>query len=426
MKKVTTVIVGYGDRGSIYADYAKKYPEELEIKAVVDPDEYRMGLAREKFNLKDEQCIYSFDELVKLGKIADCAIVATMDLLHYSQAKTLLQLGYNVLVEKPVVNNAKQLEELRDVAKNNNRIMMVCHVLRYTPFYSSIKKDILDGKIGEIVHMETSELVGVCHASTSFIRGKWNNEKRCGSSYLLAKCCHDIDLICWLNNATTPNEVVSFGGRNFIVPEKAPKGSPERCYDGCPYIDTCRFSAKSLYIKNSLFSFLTYRGIKKNYEDITEEEKLQALRTDDPMGVCAYKTDTDLVDHQGVMLKFNNGSTAFHSLLSAVARPGRKIHVIGTQGEIEGFFEDNKYYIRKFDFESSWYKQEEVDVMAKIEAGVGHGGGDMGLMRDFVKRMRGEEPSISSTDISDSINGHECVYAADRSRKEDKCIKINL
>jgi len=426
MKKITTVVVGYGDRGSIYADYASKYPEELEIKAVVDPDSFRMDIAKQKFNLKDEQCILDFDKFVKMGKIADCAIVTTMDTLHYIQAKTLLNHGYDVLVEKPVVNNAKELEELRDLAKKNGRIMMVCHVLRYTPFYSSMKKDILDGKIGEIVHIETSELVGVSHASTSFIRGKWNNEKICGSPYLLAKCCHDIDLLCWLNNQAKPSEVVSYGGRDFIVPSKAPKGSTDRCYNGCPYIDSCRFSAKSLYIKNNIFSFLTFKKFKKKYEDITEEEKINALKTDDPMGVCAYKTNTDLIDHQGVMVKFSNGSTAFHSLLSAVAKPGRKIHIIGTQGEIEGFFEDNKYEIRKFDFNSSWYKTETVDVLSKVEQGVAHGGGDIGLMRDFVRRMRGEQPSISSTDISDSINGHECVYAAEKSRKTNKGVKIKL
>ncbi len=424
--KIKTVVVGYGDRGSIYADYADKNPEELEIVAVVDPDPYRLGLAKAKFNLKDEQCITNFDDLIKMGKIADCAIVATMDQLHYSQAKELLKLYYHLLLEKPVVNNAKDLEELRDMAIERNRIMMVGHVLRYTPFYGSIKQAILDGKIGEIMHIETSELVGVCHTSSSYIRGKWNSEKQCGSGMLLAKCCHDIDLICWLNNLTKPEEVVSYGGRNFIIPEKAPKDCADRCYNGCKYIDNCRFSAKSLYFNNDTFPHYSYPLIKKNHNEITDEEKLTALKTNDPMGVCAYKTGSDLVDHQGVMMRFANGSTAFHSMISAVPRAGRKIHIIGTDGEIEGFFESGKYIIRKFDFDSSWFKEEIVDVNAQIEQGVGHGGGDIGLMRDFVKRMRGEKPSIAATDISDSVNGHECVYSAETSRMEDRIVKLNL
>ena len=422
--KVKVVIVGYGDRGSIYANYAAKYPEELEIVAVVDPDLFRLGMAKEKFNLDQSQCLTSFDELLSRGKIADCAVVATMDQLHYEQAKALLYQNYHLLLEKPVVNNSEKLEELRKIATERNLIMMVGHVLRYTPFYGSIKRDILAGKVGEIIHIETSELVGICHASSSYIRGKWKLEKECGSGMLLAKCCHDIDLICWLNNATQPTEVVSYGGRNFILPEKAPKDSAERCYHDCPYLDTCRFSAKSLYVDNDMFFTYSYPLIKKKHSDITLDEKLEALKTNDPMGVCAYKTGSDLVDHQSVMMKFKNGSTAFHSMLSAVPRPGRKIHIIGTEGEIEGFFESNKYTYRKFNFENSLWTEETVDVMAEIEEGVGHGGGDIGLMRDFVRRMQGEKPSIAVTDIVDSINGHECVYAAEKSRTQGGCVKL--
>lgn len=423
--QVKAVVVGYGDRGAIYADYAMKHPEELKIEAVVDPDLFRLGLAKEKFDLSNEQCFTNFDELIAKGKIADFAIVATMDQLHYAQSKALLLQDYHLLLEKPVVNNSKELQELRNLAEARKLIITVGHVLRYAPFYGAIKQAILDGVVGEIIHMETSELVGVSHASGAFIRGKWNNEKTCGSGMLLAKCCHDIDLICWLNNQTVPAEVVSFGGRNFIVPEKAPERSTERCYLDCPHIDTCKFSAKSLYVDNNMYAHYSYPYIKKKYEDITMEEKLEALKTNDPMGVCAYKTGSDLVDHQGVMIKFSNGSTAFHSMLTAVPRWGRKIHIIGTEGEIEGYFESNKFIIRKFDFATSFYNEKEVDVSKELDENVNHGGGDIGLIRDMVKLMQGEKPSIATTDIRDSVNGHECVYAAERSRKEKVFVKLS-
>lgn len=423
--KITAVVVGYGDRGSIYADYAAKYPEELVIEAVVDPDRYRLHLAKDKFKLNDEQCLTSFDALIRKGKIADFAIVATMDQLHYSQAKALLEQDYHLLLEKPIVNNSADLQELKALAEERERIIMVGHVLRYTPFYGAIKKEISEGAIGRIVHMETSELVGVCHSSCSYIRGKWNKEEVCGSGMLLAKCCHDIDLLCWLNNQTVPEEVVSYGGRNFILPENAPEGSAERCYPDCKYLDTCKFSAKSLYVENDMFPHYSFPLIKKKHDEITMEEKLEALQTNDPMGVCAYKTGSDLVDHQGVMIRFKNGSTAFHSMIAAVPRPGRKIHIIGTDGEIEGFFESNKFVIRKPDFKTSYYTEEEIDVSKSVDSGVGHGGGDIGLIRDMVKRMQGEKASIAATDIIDSVNGHECVFAAERSRKEGVLIKVN-
>ncbi len=422
--KVKAVVIGYGNRGAIYANYAFKYPSELEIVAVVDTDEYRLSLAKQKFNLEPSQCITTFEEFVGMEKFADCAIVATMDELHYDMAKAVIDKGYNMLIEKPVVNNSEQLEELKVLAEKKGIVMMVGHVLRYTPFYSQIKAEILNGTVGEVVHIETSELVGIAHTSSSYIRGRWKSEATCGSGMLLAKCCHDLDLLCWLNNATTPEEIASYGGRNFILPNKAPKGSVDRCYNGCPHIDSCKYSAKSLYVKNDWFGMHTYEDLKSRGVELTEENKIQALKTCEPVGECAYKTNSDLVDHQCLILKFANGSTAMHSMISSVPRPGRKIHIIGTDGEIEGFFESNKFHIRKFDFETGYYKETTVDVSQNVEQGVDHGGGDICLMRDFVKRMRGEKPSISATDISDSINGHECVYSAEKSRKEGGSKKI--
>lgn len=427
--QVKAVVVGYGDRGSIYADYATRYPEELKIEAVVDVNPVRLNLAKEKFHLSDEQCMTDLETLTAKAKIADFAILATMDQLHYQQAKALLLKGYHLLLEKPITNNSEELQDLKKIADAHGCIIMVGHVLRYTPFYGAIKQAVLDGKIGKIIHMETSEFVGTVHASCCYIRGKWNKEEVCGSGMLLAKCCHDLDLLCWLNNETVPTDVTSYGGRNFIVPENAPEGSTERCYDGCPHIDTCRFSAKSLSLDNCLMPYYNYSplytALNKTYEELTREEKLESLKTTNPMGVCAYKTGSDLVDHQSVMMQFANGSTATHSMISAVARGGRKIHLIGTDGEIEGFFESNKFVIRNFDFATSTYKETQVDVTDKIIAGVGHGGGDIKLIEDVVKRMQGEKPSIASTDIRDSINGHECVYAAERSRLGNICVKMN-
>ena len=413
--KVKAIVVGYGDRGSIYASYATKRPNELEITAVVDPDSFRLDLAKEIFGEEKTKYFSDLETLLQCEKLADCAILTTMDELHYDQAKALLEKGYHLLIEKPIVNNKEQLAELKEIASIRQRVMMVCHVLRYTPFYGAIKNELLSGRIGEIVHLETSELVGVCHSSCSFIRGKWKSKAECGSSMLLAKCCHDLDLICWLNNSTQPKKVASFGGRNFIVPQKAPKNSADKCYDDCPHLETCKFSAKALYIDNDMYPHYSYQSIKKKYGDITQEEKLESLKTTNPMGVCAYKAGADIVDHQAVMLEFENGSTAMHSMITAVPRWGRKIHIIGTEGEIEGFFESNVYRVRKFNFVDSTYTEEVIDVSKSVDDGVAHGGGDLGLVEDFVRRMQGEKASIAATDIQDSINGHHCVYFADES-----------
>lgn len=425
MKKVTAVVVGYGDRGRRYSVYAVKHPQDLEIVGVVDPKKSQLDDAKNTFALQDNQCFTNLEDLLKLGKIADFAIVSTMDQLHYVQAKALLENDYNLLIEKPVVNNAEHLEELWHIAKEKHLKMSVCHVLRYTPFYSSIKKEILSGKIGEIMNIETCEHVGVSHANASYVRGKWRSEAICGSGMLLAKCCHDIDLIAWLNNTTRPTKVVSFGGRDFLIEKKAPKGSPKRCYPDCPYLNTCQWSAKIQYIDNNIFDGYTFLTCKKKYAEMTEEERIKALDTD-PCGMCAYKTDSDLIDHQDVMIKFDNGSTATHTLISGVPRACRKIHIVGTEGEIEGVSNTSKYVIRKFNPVDCRYVEETVDVSEMFDKNDAHLGGDNAIMQDFVSYMRGEPRSISSTDIGDSIIGHECVFAAEKSRKENVIVNLDF
>ncbi|MFQ7076745.1 MAG: Gfo/Idh/MocA family protein [Christensenellaceae bacterium] len=211
-----------------------------------------------------------------------------MDEYHYRTA-TSLKAGYHMLLEKPVVNNMEQLLDIERTAEENGCLLMVCHVLRYTPFYRGIKEVIERGEIGEIVHIETSENVGIAHASNSYIRGKWNSKEKCGSSMLLAKCCHDLDLLCWLNNKASPVKVASFGGRNFILPEKAPDGAGTRCLVDCPHVNDCRYSAKSIYVDNDRFPWYSWQCLGKPYEEATREEKTQSLKTFNPHGECAFR-----------------------------------------------------------------------------------------------------------------------------------------
>lgn len=331
-----------------------------------------------------------------------------------------------MLLEKPVVNNTAQLLDIQRTAEENGCLLMVCHVLRYTPFYRSIKQVIVDGTIGEIMHMETSENVGVAHSSNSYIRGKWNSEAKCGSSMLLAKCCHDLDLLCWLNSNTRPVKIASFGGRNFIIPEKAPKNAGERCLVDCPNVDTCIYSAKSIYVKTDRFPWYSWDCINKNYNDISREEKTESLKTFNPHGVCAYKTGSDIVDNQALLLQFANGSTATHSMLQGAVRPCRLIRIMGTLGEIQGMIEDDKFTVRTYDFDNASYVEKVYDVRNMIAKDDHHAGGDDGIIRDFINMVKGGEVSISCTKIQDSIYGHLCVYKADESRLdgEEKEVKL--
>ena len=254
MKKVSVVVIGFGDRAVAYTKYALDNPDRLEVKAVIDPDAFRRSLAKEMFSLPDDMLFNNMEDCLKLGKIADAVINATMDELHIPTAIPFLKLGYDMLLEKPITNNKEDLLKLKKIADENGCKLMICHVLRYTPFYLKIKEIIASGEIGDIIEMETNELVGVAHSSASYIRGKWNNRQKCGSSMLLAKCCHDADLLCWFNNGTKPVKTVSYGGRYYFVERNAPKGSGTRCLVDCQVEKDCPYSCKKLLIDNEYFA----------------------------------------------------------------------------------------------------------------------------------------------------------------------------
>lgn len=424
--KTKVIVVGCGDRATVYCHEGYDNLKRIEVVACVDPDPERLRYMREHFGVLGSMCFDKIDEVLKMGRIADAVINGTMDRLHLETALPFLKQGYNMLLEKPIVNNKDDLLLLKKTADENHVRLMTCHVLRYAPFYKAIKKMISEGTIGEVRSIATSERVGAYHSSVSYLRGKWNSEKECGSSFLLAKCCHDIDLLCWLNNSTVPSEVYSNGERTYFNRENAPEGSGERCLADCPeeIRKKCIYEAEAMYIKNTVLPWYPWQCTGKNYEDVTEAEKYESLKTDNPHGRCVFKCGGDLLDHQNVVIKFANGSTANHLLILGAMKPTRTIFVSGTEGEIEGD-PGGELILRKFDKTTDFFTEEKVSFEDKFGETGGHYGGDRGLVADFLDYIEGKKPSISCTDISDSINGHLTVFAADESVKIDCPVSIN-
>ena len=185
--KLKAVLVGCGDRTCVYADLAVFTFNAVEIVAAVDPNLERQRYMQEHFHVSPERCYSDIKEVLYQGKIGDFVINGTMDHLHIETSIPFLEQGYDMLLEKPVTNNAKELMLLADTAKEHNCKLMICHVLRFSPFYRTIKEILLSGEIGDIMTINTTERVGVYHSSVSYLRGKWNSEEKCGSSFLLAK-----------------------------------------------------------------------------------------------------------------------------------------------------------------------------------------------------------------------------------------------
>ncbi len=425
--QLRAAIVGAGHRAIRYASYAHQRPQELTITAVADPSARRRELAAKLFEIPQDRCFHSAEELAGKPPMADAIINGTMDQQHVPTSLPLLEAGYDILLEKPFATNEQEMWQLQEAAARLRRKVMVCHVLRYAPFYRDVRRCVLDGAIGEITNIQTIEHVSYHHMGVGFLRGKWRSKRLCGSSMLMSKCCHDLDLIAWMKSGVAPVKVASFGGNMQFAPQRAPAGSGTRCLVDCKVETDCMYSARKHYLDHPRrWSFYIWGAFETaddpDAEAVTAEQRLTSLKTDNPYGVCVWKSGCEVVDHQSVAIEFEDGCTATHNMVGGTARSCRSIHLVGTKGEIQGDFELGSFVVRGIDTRPGHeYSESTHNVNAGGDmhgAFGGHGGGDSRLMEDFLKYLKGEPPSISCTNLEDSIRGHLIGFRADAAREQ--------
>lgn len=418
-RPLTAIIVGAGHRSMLYASLSEEAPDMLRIVGVADPDENKRRLAAERYNIPEEMMFYDAAELATHEKLADVIINGTMDTDHVSTAIPLLKLGYDMLLEKPFAVNEEEVELLEKTVKENGNTVFICHVLRYAPFYRAVYDRIKE--IGDIINIQLTEHVSYHHLVVSYVRGKWRSEDVCGTGMLLAKSCHDMDLMLFFAGKARPVSVASFGSDFSFSEEKIPKNAGTRCLVDCPIEAECMYSAKKHYIDHpdrwKFYVWDCFAG-----KEPTIEDKINSLKTDNPYGKCVYRCGHTVVDHQSVLVNFDNGMTATLNMIGGAAKAERNIHIIGTRGEIKGTFDDSVFTVRKINQSADcgkYYDEETVDLKIggdKSGMSGGHGGGDLRLVRDFINAVRGDETSPCTPSLDASIASHLAVFAAERSR----------
>jgi len=354
-----------------------------------------------------------WEEALARPRFADAAIVATPDNNHVQPGLAALAAGYDLLLEKPISKSAAECLAMRDAATASGRRAFVCHVLRYTPFFTELKRILDSGAIGTIVSMDHTEGVGYWHYPHSFVRGNWRREAE-SSPMILAKCCHDMDILRWLVGADC-RAVASFGSLSFFTSSNAPSGAPARCTDGCPASATCPYDAPRYYLTD------TGQWAKKILRKVvaveaSDEAVLAALKTG-PYGRCVFRCDNDVVDHQSTILEFEGGATATLTM-SAFNPGGRCIEVMGTRGRIKGDMEANS--LETFDFLSGTATPTRIDG-----SGMGHMEGDEGIMRDFCAVLRGGPLPGHLSLIDTAIQSHLMSLAAEESRLAGRGIVLD-
>lgn len=418
-KPVKIIIVGMGERAEIYSRESLVHPELFQVVGVVDINPERVNFARETFSIPKEHCFSSVEQLVSIPKFADAVINATMDQQHVSTSLPLLRHGYDILLEKPFAINQQQADQLINCCRQTGRRIMVCHVLRYSPFYRKIKETVSSGEIGEILNIQMAEQVSFFHESVSYVRGKYASPTLCGSGMLLSKCSHDLDIMVWLMSAARPVSVSSIGSLFQFKPQMAPPEAGTHCLLDCPVERECIYSARRLYLEHPQ---RWANNIWREYcgEIHSEADKLRVLsEPDNPFSRCVYRCNISIVDHQSLLAGFSNGATGVFSMNGGASTSGRHIHITGTRGEILGTFEEQHFVISHIAPEVPGGRTVRTVDVSGEQCGNAHGGGDQALVRDFIDMLRGEAVSPCCTSLEDSITGHRLVFLAETSRERN-------
>ena len=397
---ITAVMIGAGSRGiGAYGFYAARNPEDIRFVGVADPDPVRRGYFAQMHGIGSEAQFPGYEELLSRPKFADACFVCTQDNMHFIPATKAMEKGYHVFLEKPMAVDPVECIRLAATAQRFGIELMIGHVLRYTPFFAKIKQVVASGAIGKLMTIQHNENVSYWHQAHSYVRGNWGNSRR-SSPMILAKSCHDLDLLLWFAGSD-PVKVASFGSLSYFKSANAPASAPGYCLDGCPVAETCPYFAPKVYLAAPDWMKLPVSN------DMSDASLLRALAKG-PYGRCVYRCDNDVVDHQVVAIEFAGGLTAAFTMTAFTHENTRTIKLMGTRGEIRGHME-------KGILELYTFGKDEPEVIATENPEYGHGGGDYGIMKAFV----GLVASGLNKDVADagqSVTAHLLAFAAEQAR----------
>jgi len=416
-RPITAITCGAGNRGNVYGGYAANFPDQIKIIGVAEPISIRNERYTKIHRIPDENRFKTWEDVFKRPKFADVIIITMPDNLHYEPCMKALSMGYDVLLEKPMAQTEQECRDILAMVKKTGRIVAICHVLRYTPYFIKMKKLIADGAIGELISFQHMEPIYHIHMSHSYVRGNWHNSKAT-TPIILAKSCHDLDILRWMIGKPCQS-IVAMGDLRWFRKENAPEGSTDRCMNGCAVESGCPYSALKIYGKSQDW---TYVFDLPDDKDKQQEAVLEYLRTTN-YGRCVYRMDNDQPDHYITSIQFENNITANFSMEAFTSYGGRRTRVMGSMGDMVGDMTE----LNLTDFRTGKTVKlvpaaEEADKLKNS----GHGGGDWSLMRDFVLAVSNKDPKYLTSTIDQSIESHVMGFAAEKSRINGEVVQVRM
>ncbi|HCE43241.1 MAG TPA: hypothetical protein DET40_06815 [Lentisphaeria bacterium] len=409
IKAVSLALIGAGNRGAgIFGQYALEMPHRTKFITVVEPDAAKRKAFAARHNIPESKCFDSISAFFAAPpKGIEGVIIATLEDQRIEPIMKSMEQGWDILVEKPLCTNKEELIKLYDATKNYGKILIVCHQMRLSPIYRTIKSLIDSGDYGDIVCVQHSENLSWHHMAHSFVRGFFNNDSL--TPMLLAKSCHDMDMLTYLLGKAV--KVASFGSLKYFRKENCPKGAPKFCLDGCPHYQSCPYHVMKIYFDHDTDpAYIRQMGV------VEDKEHLLELMKKNRFGKCVFQTDNNVVDNQTVQIEFEGDVHASFTMCGHNGIGRRMTKISMTNGEID--YDGISGDIKTYRFEP------RLDSAIKVVAKGTHGGGDRAIMDNFIDAIVTRDKSILLTPIQNSLEGHLLVFAAEESRKNGKVVGI--
>ena len=382
MAKKRFVQVGVGGRARFfYTALAGTYSETSELVGFCDINRTRLEFAQkvltEEYNYP-EVPLYAADEFDKMieEQKPDCVIVTSIDRTHHKYIIRAMELGCDVLSEKPMTMTAEKCQDILDAVKRTGKNLRVSFNYRYAPHSTLTRKLIRDGVIGDVKQVHFEWMLSTDHGADYFRR--WHRDKRNSGGLLVHKATHHFDLVnFWL--ATKPKQVFAYGDLMFYGRENAENRGMTKFY----YRSTGAENAKGDPFAIDLSSRDGWRDLYYNAEGDDGYLRDQSVWGD---GIS-------IEDVMNVLVKYENGAVMSYSLNAFSPVEGFKISFTGTKGRMELQVNEAIYMNAGGDAKlegaakqrSLWvYPQFDEPYEVEIPLGVGgHGGGDPVLLNDL-------------------------------------------
>ena len=420
-EKLKLVLVGTGVRGTSFwgKRLVEQYGEILEFVGICDINPGRLDYAKKYMGVKCP-VFTDFREMVQQTK-PDLVIVTTTDATHHKFIIQGLDMGCDVLTEKPLTIDERKCQDIIDAERRSRRNLIVGFNYRWSPYATKVKELLMQNTIGKLTSVDFHWYLNTYHGASYFRR--WHGLRQTGGTLWVHKATHHFDLLNWWINSD-PREVFAYGDLEYYGANGPFRGDNCRT---CPHKSKCEF-----------------------YWDITKDKRAMDLYVANEQydgyirDNCLYREEINIYDKMSAQVKFQNNVVLNYSLTTYSPLEGWRVAFNGTEGRIEAWLDIP--YQKEVSVSQAEMHQREMDqsgndqaesepiivhklwkdfetVQVPVER-AGHGGGDKRLHDKIFIHPEKEDPFQRAAGVRDGAMSILIGVAARKSIESGEPIKI--